>query len=86
MYTGSVREVSVAADGVVAGESAREYVTKQDVQVDTVARHRLVHLINTVYDTTWSCTSLFSVALYLNLLPAFIVLTQKIIICDCAIQ
>ena len=56
---GEIREVGVSADGVVAGESAREYVLSQDIELDNVVRHRLVHLINTVYNTTWSCMYCF---------------------------
>ena len=49
----------MSADGVVAGEAAKEYVLSQDIELDTVVRHRLVHLINTVYNTTWSCMCYF---------------------------
>lgn len=52
--TRDIGEVGVSADGVVAGEAAKEYVLSQDIELDTVVRHRLVHLINTVYNTTWS--------------------------------
>lgn len=62
----------MSADGVVAGEAAKEYVLSQDIELDTVVRHRLVHLINTVYNTTWSCMCyLFFLAFLFSIDPSW---------------